>query len=139
MYQKIESAIYDDAPELVTLWRFFSRYKDDRLRIFQKMARLEYDGLTGDCHPRKVFDRSPFGIVALVLGTLTIWMTVLRNYAGENFGWIEPIKFNWFAGTMWVVGLFLVLWYILKTIRNNKQAAVLASVNRALELYLDLR
>ncbi len=40
------------------------------------------------------------------------------------------------AGLVWIVGLFVVLWFILKTMRNNRQVAFLASVARALDLYL---
>lgn len=137
MYQRLESALYDDAREIVTLWKFFSRYDMDQLRTFQSMLKLDYDGLTGDRHPRKVFDRSPFGIAALVVGTITIWMTILRTYTGEDLSeLLELIRFNWIAGSMWVIGLFVVLWYILKTVRNNRQVAVISSISRALELYL---
>jgi hypothetical protein len=140
MYQRFESAIYDDAREIVTLWRTFHSYDRDRLSQFHRMLKLELEGLTGDRHPRKVFDRSPFGIAAIVVGTITIWMTILRTYTGEDLSeLLESIRFNWIAGTMWVVGLFVVLWYILKTVRNNRQVAVLSSISRALELYLDNR
>ncbi|EMI54786.1 hypothetical protein, partial [Rhodopirellula sallentina] len=71
MYQRFESALYDDAPSLVTLWSFFDTYPTQQLRSFQQLVALEIAGLTGDRHPRKVFDRSPFGIVALVVGTIT--------------------------------------------------------------------
>lgn len=138
MYQRFESAIYDDSREIVTLCRFFGRYERDRLRTFQRLLKLELEGLTGDRHPRRVFDRSPFGIAAIVVGTITIWMTILRTYTGEDLSeLLEAVHFNWIAGTMWIVGLFVVLWYILKTLRNNWQVAALSSIGRALTLYLD--
>lgn len=137
MYQHLESAFYDDAREMVTLWKFFDSYPTEQLRTFQPMLKLEYEGLTGDRHPRKVFDRSPFGIAALVVGTVTVWMTILKDYTGEDLSeFLELIRFNWIAGSMWIVGLFLVLWYILKTVRNNRQVAVVSATSRALELYL---
>ena len=137
MYQRFESTLYDDARELVTLWQFFESYSLDQLHTYQRLIRLEHEGLTGDRHPRKVFDRSPFGIVALIVGTITIWMTFLRTYTGEDLSeLLELIRFNAIAGIIWIVGLFVVLWYILKTLRNNRQVAVLSSISRALELYL---
>lgn len=137
MYQRIESALYDDAQSLLTLWRCFDDYTREELSTFQRLISLELAGLTGDRHPRKVFDRSPFGIAALVVGTITIWMTFLRTYTGEDLSeLLELIRFNWIAGTLWVVGLFVVLWFILKTVRNNRQVAFLASVARALDQYL---
>lgn len=137
MYQKFESALYDDARSIFTLWRFFDDYQPGELRSFRHLTSLELGGLTGDRHPRKVFDRSPFGIAALVVGTITIWMTFLRTYTGEDLSeLLELIRFNWIVGLVWIVGLFVVLWFILKTVRNNRQVAFLASVARALDLYL---
>lgn len=136
MYQRLESSLYDDAREVVTLLNFFERYDSDQLRTFQSLLNLDLDGLTGDRHPRKVFDRSPFGIASLVVGTITVWMTILRTYTGEDLSeLLELIRFNWIAGSMWIVGLFVVLWYILKTVRNNRQVALLATISRSLEVY----
>ncbi len=138
MYQRLESALYDDSQEIVTLWQFFERYDPDQLHAWQRLVQLEHEGLTGDRHPRKVFDRSPFGIVAIIVGTITVWMTILKTFSGEDMGeLLEVIHFNWVAGTIWIVGLFVALWYILKTLRNNRQVAFLSSLNRALTLYLD--
>ena len=138
MYQRFESAIYDDARSLVTLWAFFESYSHRQLRSFQRLVQMELDGLNGDRHPRKVFDRSPFGIVAIVVGTITIWMTIVRIYTGDDLSiFLEAIRFNSIAGVIWVVGLFVVLWYILKTVRNNQQVAFLSTIGRALELYLN--
>ena len=138
MYQRFESAIYDDARSSVTLWSFFESYSRRQLRSFQRLVQMELDGLNGDRHPRKVFDRSPFGIVAIVVGTITIWMTIFRTYTGDDLSiFLEAIRFNSIAGVIWVVGLFVVLWYILKTVRNNQQVAFLSTIGRALELYLN--
>ncbi|MFG0254161.1 MAG: hypothetical protein ACF787_03540 [Rhodopirellula sp. JB053] len=138
IYQRFESTFYDDAQSLVTLWSFFDNYSPTELRDFRQLVALEIAGLTGDRHPRKVFDRSPFGIVALVVGTITIWMTFLRTYTGDDLSdLLELIRFNSIAGTLWIVGMFLVVWYILKTHRNNVQVALLSSIDRALSIYLD--
>lgn len=138
MYQRIESALYDDARPMVTLWRFFESYDRHQLQSFRKLLDLEIDGLAGDRHPRKVFDRSPFGIAAIVVGTITIWMSLIRTFTGEDLAeLLELVRFNWVSGLIWIVGLFVVLWYILKTQRNNQQVAVLSSIRRALDLYLD--
>ena len=138
MYLQFESALYDDAQSMVTLWSCFDDYGQDELSNFKRLIQLELDGLTGDRHPRKIFDRSPFGIAALIVGSITIWMTVLRTYTGEDLSeFLELVRFNWIAGTMWIVGLFVVVWYILKTHRNNCQVAFLGSVARSLDLYLE--
>lgn len=137
MYQQLESAIYDDAQEIVTLWGLFDGYPKSRLHAWRRLLQLEYDGLTGDRHPRKVFDRSPFGIGAIVIGTFTVWMTFLRNYSGEDLSdLLELVRFNWIAGTLWIGGLFVFLWFVLKTVRNNKQVALVGTLSRALQLYL---
>lgn len=137
MYQRLESAVYDDSRQLVTLWRIFDSMDRQRLIRFQRFLKLEIEGLTGDRHPRKVFDRSPFGVAALIIGTVTIWMTFFRNVSGEDLSeLLELVRFNWIAGTVWIGGLFVVMWYILKTLRNNRQVAFLGTLNRALALYL---
>ncbi|MGI9519284.1 MAG: hypothetical protein ACR2NP_19695 [Pirellulaceae bacterium] len=138
MYQRLESALYDDSQEMVTLWQFFERYDRDQLHAWHRLVQLDQEGLTTDRHPRKVFDRSPFGIVAIIVGTITVWMTILKTFSGEDASrWLEVIHFNWVAGSIWIIGLFVALWYILKTLRNNRQVAFLSSLNRALTLYLD--
>jgi hypothetical protein len=137
MYMQFESALYDDAPVMTTLWRCFQSYQPSDLRIYRRLTALELDGLTGDRHPRKIFDRSPFGVAALIAGTLAIWMSVLKTFSGEDLSeLLELIRFNWSVGTIWIVGLFVAVWYILKTHRNNRQTAFLSSVARALDLYL---
>ncbi len=138
MYQRLESTLYDDARSVVTLWRYFNSIPREQLVAFRKLLQLEHDGLTGDRHPRKIFDRSPFGIGALIVGTITIWMTVLQTFTGEDLSeLLQLIRFNWVAGTVWIVGLFVAIWYILKTLRNNRQVALLSSIRRSLDLYLD--
>ncbi len=63
-------------------------------------------------------------------------MTVLRTFTGEDLSeLLELIRFNWVAGTIWIVGLFVALWYFLKMLRNNRQVAFLSSVDRAMQLY----
>lgn len=137
MYQSIESALYDDARLLVTLWHFFEQQPQRSLPAFEEMLDLEIDGLNGDRHPRKVFDRSPFGVAALIAGTVTIWMTVFQTYSGDDLSeLLELVRFRSIAGLIWIIGLFVVIWYILKTHRNNRQVAFLASLRRALKLYL---
>ena len=136
-YQRFESVFYDDAPQLLTLWQIFADFDTEQLRRFQGMVQLELKGLTGDRHPRKVFDRSPFGLAALTIGTITVWMTFVRNYSGEDLSeLLELIRFNAVVGLTWIVGLFVVLWYILRVFRNNRQVAFLASLSRALDVYL---
>ena len=138
MYMQFESALYDDATTMVGLWRSFESYPRSELRIYRRLTALELEGLTGDRHPRKIFDRSPFGVAALIVGTLAIWMSVLKTYSGEDLSdLLELIRFNAIVGTIWIVGLFVAVWYILKTHRNNCQTAFLSSVARALDLYLD--
>ena len=139
MYQRFESALYDDAPTLITLWHFMDEYTPADLAVYRRLTDLELAGLEGDRHPRKVFDRSPFGFVALIVGTVTIWMTVLKTYSGDDFlgELLAAVRFNSIVGTIWIVGLFVVVWFILKTHRNNCQLAFLSSVARALHLYLD--
>ncbi len=138
MYMQFESALYDDAATMVTLWRSFESYPRSDLRNYRRLTALELEGLTGDRHPRKIFDRSPFGVAALIVGTLAIWMSVLKTYSGEDLSdLLELIRFNSIVGTIWIVGLFVAVWYILKTHRNNCQTAFLSSVARALDLYLD--
>ncbi|MEP3480202.1 MAG: hypothetical protein ABJZ55_13205 [Fuerstiella sp.] len=137
MYQRLESAFYDDAQQQVTLWNYFDRYNIDQLNAFQRMLKSDHEGLTGDRSPRKIFDRSPFGIIALVVGTVTIWLGVLQKYAGDDLNdMLTLFHYNSFAGLLWIVGLFVVLWYILKTVRNNRQVSLLMTISRALEVYL---
>lgn len=138
MYQKFESAIYDDARAIATLWPLFDAHERGQLRRFAELVSIEIAGLTGDRHPRSVFDRSLLGIGALVLGTVTIWWTLARTFAGDGAGILpEEARYPRVEGTIWLVGLIVVLWYILKTVRNRRQVAVLATIGRALSIYLD--
>ncbi len=142
MYQKFESALYDDAPAFATLWPFFRRYELDDLRRFEHLLGMELAGLTGDRHPRSIFARSPFGVAALVVGTLSVWWAVIKTVSDEDMMSVflsDLVLANaWVTGTAWIVGMFVVLWYILKTARNRAQVASLSSINRALALYLEM-
>ena len=138
VYQRFESALYDGSHELTTFWRFLERYDRKKLRRFQKLIEMEVEGLSTDRHPRKVFDRSPLGILAIIVGTITVWMTVVRNFTGEDMSiLLELIRFNFIAGAVWIGGLFVALWFILKIYRNNRQLAFLGSLKRAMHLYLE--
>jgi len=135
LYQRYESALYDDARSMVTLWTWLEDHDRETLQRYEKLIAIEIDGLVGDRHPRKVFDRSPFGVAALVVGTVTLWMTFLKTYSGEDLGdLLLLIRFNWIVGAVWIVGLFVVIWYILKTHRNNTQLAFLSTLQRAIKL-----
>ena len=138
IYQRFESVLYDDAPRIITLWGMFSEYSTEQLQQFRRLVKLELQGLTGDRHPRKVFDRSPFGVAALIVGAITVWMSFLRTMTGKDdmSDLLLLVQFNWVEGAIWIVGLFVVLWYILKVSRNDRQVAFLASLSRALDLYL---
>jgi hypothetical protein len=142
MYQKFESAFYDDAPAFATLWPFFRRYELDDLRRFEHLLGMELAGLTGDRHPRSIFARSPFGVAALVVGTLSVWWAVIKTVSDEDMMSVflsDLVLANaWVTGGAWIVGMFVVLWYILKTARNRAQVASLSSINRALALYLEM-
>ena len=142
MYQKFESALYDDAPAFATHWPFFRRYELDDLRRFEHLLGMELAGLTGDRHPRSIFARSPFGVAALVVGTLSVWWAVIKTVSDEDMVSVflsDLVLANaWVTGTAWIVGMFVVLWYILKTARNRAQVASLSSINRALALYLEM-
>ncbi len=138
LYQRFESALYDGSSEMTTFWRFLARYDRQKLRSFYTLLEMEIEGLSTDRHPRKVFDRSPLGILAIVVGTITLWMTVVKNFTGEDLsGLLELIRFNFVAGAVWIGGLFVVLWFILKIYRNNRQLAFLGSLKRSLHLYLE--
>lgn len=139
MYQRFESALYDDAPAFATLWPFFRGYELDELRNFERLLDLEFTGLTGDRHPRSIFARSPFGIAALVVGTVSAWFAVVKTVSGEDtlVSLSElGIANSYTTGAAVLVGMFVVVWYILRTTRNRNQVAVLSSIIRALELYL---
>jgi len=138
VYQRFESAIYDDAAAYVTLWRRFDGLERERLQRFARIAMLEIRGLTGDRHPSQVFNRTALGIGGLVLATLTVWMTFVRGYSGEDVRpLIDLVRSDVVTASMWVGGLFVVTWYIVRMVRNRKQVATLSTIHRALELYLD--
>ena len=130
-----------DAEVFATLWPFFRRYELDELRRFERLLALELAGLTGDRHPRSIFARSPFGLVALVVGTLSAWWAVVKTVSGEK----TPISLSdlglassWVTAAAGLVGIGVVLWYTLKTARNRAQVASLSSITRALALYVEM-
>jgi hypothetical protein len=138
MYQRFESVLYDDAKTIITLWSVFDDYEKFQLESFAQLLRLEHDGLTGDRHPKRVFDRSIFGKASIVIAVITVWMGVLKTFAGYNLGELMIFSdFQWVGAVILVGGLFVVLRYVLKTFRNNKQTAEIAQLSRSLRIYLD--
>ena len=138
VYVAMESALYDDAPAIVSLWNRFEAYDPAQLQRYRRLIDVELNGLNGDRHPRKVFDRSPLGLAALIIGTITIWMTFLKIYSGDDLSeLLDPFRFDTVVGILWIVGMFLVLWYIVRIHRNNQQVARLATIARSIDLYLD--
>ena len=137
MYQRFESVLYDDSRTMVTLWSIFDGYEKHQLQSFEQLLQVEVDGLTGDRHPKHVFDRSIFGKAAIVIAVITVWMGVLKTFTGDNLGDLMIFsEFDWVGGLILVGGLFVVLWYVLKTFRNNKQVALMSTLFRALKVYL---
>jgi hypothetical protein len=148
IYQKFESALYEDAPALVSLWRFMRGYNDEQLCLFHKLTLIELDGLRGDYHPMAIFGRSVLGAGALVLSGMTVWSGLINLVSNEDAGnwftellhsFLSPSIENSLVGVVMLVGLFVVIWYPLRMVRNRKQVAFLSSLSRALTLYLDSR
>lgn len=143
VYQKFESAFFDDARAIVSLWPFFTKYDREQLRQFQRMLALELQGLTGDRHPRSILARSPFGKVALVVGAISIWWAVIGTVSGEDMTEFVPELLSilsWAArivfGVVWIGGMFTVTWYVVRTVRNHRQVASVSTIARAMEVYL---
>lgn len=148
MYQKFESALYEDAPTLVSLWRFMQGYNFEQLYLFHKLTLIELDGLRGDYHPMAIFGRSVLGTGALVLSGMTVWSGLINLVSNEEAGnwftellrsFLSPSIENSLVGVVMLVGMFVVIWYPLRMVRNRKQVAFLSSLSRALALYLDSR
>lgn len=148
IYQKFESALYEDAPTLVSLWQFMQGYTYEQLCLFHKLTLIELDGLKGDYHPMAIFGRSVLGTGALVLSGMTIWSGLISLVANEEAGnWftellrslLSPSIENSLVGVVMLVGMFVIIWYPLRMVRNRKQVAFLSSLSRALALYLDSR
>lgn len=145
-YQKYESAFYENAPAIVTLWGFFQTYDNDQLRRYHRLTLTELNGLKGDRHPMSILGLSILGTVALLFTAITVWWGIIKLASGDH-----PRKFftellhylssspmvNSIVGIIWLVGLFVVVWYVVRMVRNRKQVAFLYSLSRALELYLD--
>ncbi len=145
MYQKFESAFYEDAPALVALWDYFGSLETEDLRRFHKLTGLELGGLTGDRHPAAILGRSVFGTAAVLMGAVTVWWGLIKMVSGDNLGKLFSDLFlgllpagitNRLAGVIWLVGMFVVVWYVLRMARNRKQVAFLSTLSRALDLYL---
>ncbi len=146
MYQKYESTFYEDAPVIVTFSGFLQKYECDQLRRYRKLTMMELSGLTVDYHPMAILGRSVLGTAALLLSSVTIWWGLIKlvsendptSFFSEFFhGLLSPAMVNRIVGVLWLVGMFVVVWYILRMVRNRKQVAFLSSLSRALELYLD--
>ena len=146
VYQIHESALYEDAPVILTLRQFFERYTPDQLRQYHKLTNTELCGLKGDHHPTAILGRSWIGTGALLLSAITIWLGLIKLVAIDNSDslsaeflrdLVSPSMVNRLVGVICVVGLFVVIWYSLRMVRNRKQVAFLSSLSRALDLYLD--
>lgn len=141
-YQKYESALYEDAPAIVTLWSFFRNYDPLRLQRYRSLTAMELRGLSGDFHPTAILGRSLLGKAALLLSAFTVWSGIIGLVSAANSGnplpaLLGPSLANGLAGFVWVAGMFIVLWYVIRMTRNRKQVAFLASLSRALTLYLE--
>jgi hypothetical protein len=145
-YQKYESTFYEDAPALVTLWSFFKKYESDKLRRYHKLTMVELEGLKGDHHPMAILGRSVLGTAALLMSGVTVWWGLIKVVSEDDPGnlfselsrsLLSPVMVNRIVGMIWLVGMFVVVWYALRMVRNRKQVAFLSSLSRALGLYLD--
>jgi hypothetical protein len=146
VYQKYESALYEDAPAIVTLWGFFQAYDCDQLHRYHKLTITELGGLKGDQHPMAILGRSVLGTGALLLSGVTVWWGLIELVSVDDTGnlftmflhsLLSPTMVNRLVAVVWLVGIFVVVWYALRMVRNRKQVAFLSSLSRALELYLD--
>ncbi|OIO67819.1 MAG: hypothetical protein COW19_00950 [Zetaproteobacteria bacterium CG12_big_fil_rev_8_21_14_0_65_55_1124] len=145
VYQKFESTFFEDAPDIVTLWVFFQKYEHDQLRRYRRLTRMELGGLTGDRHPMAILGRTLLGTAALILTGVTTWWGIIKLVSGDDpMAWssqlshllLSPAGVNQLAGIIWLTGMFIVIWYVLRMVRNRKQVAFLASLSRALDMYL---
>ncbi|MFH2043761.1 MAG: hypothetical protein ABIK92_01285 [Pseudomonadota bacterium] len=145
-YQKYESTFCEDACAIVTLFEFFQKYEYDQLHHYHKLTMMELAGLKGDYHPLAILGRSALGKSALLLSSITIWWGLIKLVSEDDHGklfsellhsLLSPAMINRIVGMIWLVGMFVVVWYVLRMVRNRKQVAFLSSLSRALELYLD--
>ena len=146
IFQKFESTLYEDAPTIVALWVFFQSYNYDQLCTYYKLTLTEIDGLKGDYHPMAIFGRSVFGTGALVLSGITVWWGLIKLVTIDETGnWLAELirslissdMENRVVGMILLVGMFVVIWYPIRMVRNRKQVAFLSSLSRALALYID--
>lgn len=141
---RIQSALYDDARALVTLWTFFRAYDHEQLQRFARMVKLELQGLTGDLHPRSVFARSPLGIAALGGAIISVWWAIVTTVSGVDVSGFRSTLEEGLGDTVITIlvfvaffgGLFVGIYYFVKIGEYRAQIADLSSIARALDLYL---
>ena len=113
---------------------------------YYKLTLTEIDGLKGDYHPMAIFGRSVFGTGALVLSGITVWWGLIKLVTIDETGnWLAELirsllssdMENRVVGMILLVGMFVVIWYPIRMVRNRKQVAFLSSLSRALALYID--
>lgn len=146
-YQNFESTLFEDAQILVTLLGLFHTYDDEKLHRFHKLTLMELNGLTGDFHPMAILGRSILGTGGLILGGVTVFWGLIRLLSGDDMAKLFPAflttvlsaaMVNRIAGLIYLAGIFVFIWYLLRMVRNRKQVAFLSSLSRALEIYLEL-
>ncbi|NHN39596.1 hypothetical protein G8764_20035 [Pseudomaricurvus alcaniphilus] len=146
VYQKFESTLYEDARNLVTLWRFFPEYEKSQLRRYNRLTAMELSGLTGDHHPMAILGRSLLGTAALLMSAISVWWGLISLISADDsgnlftellHGLLDPAWINRIVGVIWLAGMYVLIWYVLRMIRNRRQVAFLSSLTRALTLYLD--
>jgi hypothetical protein len=146
LHQKYESTFYENASTIVTLWDFLQKYECDQLRRYHKLTLMELNGLTSDLHPMAILGRSVLGTAALLFSGVAVWWGLVKLVSEDNPGnlfsellhnLLSTAMVNRILGVIWLVGIFVVIWYVLRMVRNRKQVAFLSSLSRAIELYLD--
>ena len=144
-YQKFESTFYEDAPDIVTLWGFLQNYERSQLSRYHRLTLLELRGLTGDRHPMAIMGRSVLGTAALLLGGVTVWWGIIKLVSEDDLRnlipelvhiFLSPAWVNRIVGIIMLVGMFVLVLYVIRMVRNRKQVAFLSSLLRSLELYL---
>lgn len=145
LYQKFESTFYEDAQAIVTLMAFFQSYDKSQLQHYHQLVQMELNGLTGDYNPTAILGRSILGTAALLLSGITVWWGLIKmvsmNQPAHEVppllqGLFSTAITNRLVGIIWIVGMFVVIWYVVRMVRNRKQVSFLSSLSRALELYL---
>ena len=140
---KFDSAIHGDIATIENLMPLFATYEPDRLLEFQKMTEVEIAGLEGDMSLKVILMNTFFGALFTGFVMMVFWFSLWNNLhiipEGRAFldklrGWVEGIPvidmilfvFVFLGGTIGV-GI-----YVYVTFKNNRQAAHLRSINRAL-------